>query len=185
MSDQLNNPAFVLFHSYWSWEVPAWALVSRYAREEYGLSLPEDKRKAAAIMSNMERVTAKASEMAPLVYRNTAVPVNIVDPHDAIKLYIVIMEHMAMWVREASSRSLVHRPIPIEGLREFNALANKLFPVAHRYGYYKEPEKNMSNTLQALLTGKPVERQEHRFNDQLIVALESLSRAQQRRYKII
>lgn len=184
MSDQLNNPAFVLFHSYWTWEVPAWALVSRFAREEYGLFLPEDKRKAAAIMGNMERVTAKACEIAPLIHKNSAVAVNMVDPKDAIKLYVVIMEHMAMWMREASSRSLIHRPIPIVGLREYNALANKIFPVAHRYGYYKEPEKNMSNTLQALLSGKPVERREHRFNDQMIVSLEAMARAQQRRYKI-
>ena len=183
MSDRNNNPAFVLFHSYWSWEVPAWALVSRYAREEYGLSLPEDKRKAAAIMSNMERVTAKACDMAPLVHLNSAVAVNMVDPHDAKKLYIVIMEHMAMWIQQCSSRSLLHRTIPIQGLREYNALANKLFPVAHRYGYYQEPEKNMTNTLQSLLLGRPVERQEHRFNDQMIITLESLARAQQRRYK--
>ena len=185
MSDPNKNPAFVLFYSYWSWEVPAWALVSRYAREEYGLSLPEDKRKATAIMSNMERVTAKACDMAPLIYRNSAVPVNMVDPKDAIKLYIVIMEHMAMWLRESEQRSLLYRPIPIEGLREYNALANKIFPVAHRYGYYQEPEKSMTNTLQSLLMGKPVERADHRFNDQMIVALESLARAQQRRQKIL
>ena len=180
-----RNPAFVLFHTWWAWEIPAWATVSKFAREEFGLSLPPDRNKAMAIMGNMERCQARAFEMAQLVYNNAMLPVNMTTPTEAKELYITIMEHMAMWVNQSTTRQLIHRPIPIEGLREFNALANKIFPVAHRYGYYKEVERTMSTSLQLLLSGQPIAREEHRFNDQLIIRLEAIHRAQTRQQRSI
>lgn len=183
MANNLENPAFVLFHSYWSWQVPAWALVTRFAREVHGLSLPPDKKKAAAIMDNKERTTARAFEMAELVHNNSGIPLDMIDPLDAIKVYGHIMAHMANWIEYASRPQLVRRDIPIQGLREFNSLANKLFPVAHRYGYYREPEKNMTTALQALLGGEASTRVEHRFNDRLIQRLEILHREYARRQR--
>ena len=75
MANEVDNPAFTLFYSYWSWQVPAWALVTRFAREVHGLSLPPDKKKAAAIMDNKERTTDTAAQMAELVHNNTGVAV--------------------------------------------------------------------------------------------------------------
>lgn len=181
--DKLDNPAFVLFHSYWSWQVPAWALITSYARDVYGLSLPPDRKKAAAIMENKERTVATAAQMAEVIHSNTAIAVDMIDPLDAIKVYGQIMAHMADWINHASQPQLRRRDIPIQGLREFNALANKLFPVAHRYGYYREPEKNMTTSLQALLGGGVSTKVEHRFNDNLIQRLEMLYREYNRRQR--
>lgn len=62
---------------------------------------------------------------------------------------------------------------PMDGLRKFNILANKLFPVAHRYGYFKKPEITMSTALQSMFTPNVrVEQTRHRFNDTIMRRLE-------------
>ncbi|MCT7476054.1 hypothetical protein N5V81_13805 [Escherichia coli] len=51
-------------------------------------------------------------------------------------------EHLADWLNYLENPTLIYREVPIEGLRQFNVLASKLFPVANRYGYFKETHGN-------------------------------------------
>lgn len=173
------SPAFHLFHSWVSWRVPAYATLTEYALQEHGVFLPEDKKKANAILHDRKMIMARPFEIAE--YLSQGMPLDINDPNDAIKVYGWIMEHMANWLNFSSNPSLIKRHIPIEGMREFNNLANKLFPVAHRYGYFRKAEITMSDSLQSFF-GQEVKatKDEHRFNDTLIRRLEVAARYQTR-----
>jgi hypothetical protein len=173
------SPAFHLFHSWVGWRVPAYATLTAYATQEHGLFLPEDKKKANAILHDRKMVMARPFEIAQ--YLGQGFPLDINDPNDAIKVYGWIMEHMANWLAYASNPSLIMRTIPMEGMREFNTLANKLFPVAHRFGYFEKPKVTMSDSLQVFFGGEvKATQQKHRFNDTLIRRLEVAARYQTR-----
>jgi len=173
-----KSAAFYLFHTWIGWRVPEYATLTSYATSEHGLFLPEDKKKAQAILLNQKTIFAHPCEVAE--YLGTGMPLAINDPTDAKRVYGWIMEHMADWLTHMNEPQLMKRSLPIEGLRQFNQLANKLFPVAHRYGYYKKPEVTMSSALQGLFTGRVETNVEtHRFNDTLIARLENFHRFHQ------
>lgn len=172
---QQRSAAFYLFKSWYGWRVPAYAIITDYARTQHGLFLPEDKKKANAILLDRTTIFRSAADMAE--YVSTGSPLDINDPMDGLKVYGHIMQHMADWLVAIDKPQLIVRPIPMEGLRQFNALANKLFPVANRYGYFRKPEVTMSHALQSLFgeSAKPVQ-EKHRFNDTLIRRLEGIAR---------
>lgn len=181
--EKKRSAAFYLHHSYWSWRVPEYMLVTEYASKTHGLVLPDNPAKANALLQNRAPVTATAARMAELFYENQGMPLDISDPLDGRKLYEYIMEHMADWVSYCSRPQLIQKPIPIQGMREFNLLAKKLFNVAHRYGYYEKPVETFASSLQSLLSGcttNGIVRVTHAFNDRLIAQLEMLHRAQTR-----
>lgn len=176
---KVHTPAFHLFYSWVGWRVPAYATLTDYATQEHGLFLPEDKKKAHAILHDRKFIMARPYEIAQ--YLTQGMPLDIADPTDAKKVYGWIMEHMANWLHYASNPSLIMRRVPIEGMREFNNLANKLFPVAHRYGYFEKPTITMSDSLQLFFGGEvKASQQKHRFNDNLIKRLEVVARYQTR-----
>ncbi|ANZ50254.1 hypothetical protein PHOBOS_64 [Erwinia phage vB_EamM_Phobos] len=170
-----KSPAFFLFHSWYGWRVPEYATLTDYAREEHGLFLPEDKKKAKAILLNKKTVfltTAQAAE-----YLKTGGALDINDPDgDALEVYQYIMEHLNSWLTYLTTPQMLVRKVPIEGLREFNMLANKLFPVANRKGYFKKPEVTMSMQLASFFQEVKPMIQQHRFNDQLMLMIEAAYR---------
>lgn len=170
-----KSPAFYLFHSWYGWRVPEYATMTTYAREEHGLFLPEDKNKAKAVLLNKKTVFMTVSQAAEYLASGMSLDINDPD-EDALPVYKFIMEHLNDWLSYMTRPSLIQRKIPINGLREFNTLANKLFPVANRKGYFKKPEVSMSMQLASFFEEvKPVQVQ-HRFNDQLMMMIESAYR---------
>lgn len=170
-----RSPTFFLFHSWFGWRVPEMATLTDYAREDHGFFAHPDKDKASAILMNMKTVFMRPFEAAE--YLTTGMALDINRPTEAIEIYKLIMEHLALWLNYVSSPQLISRDMPMQGLREFNNLANKLFPIAHRYGYYQKPEQTMSTMLQSLFNDESVmTTQKHRFNDTLIMQLENAYR---------
>ncbi len=47
-----RSAAFMLFHKWVGWRVPEWTTISTYMSQEHGLFLPEDEKKARAILLN-------------------------------------------------------------------------------------------------------------------------------------
>jgi len=171
MSTQNKTAAFHLFHSWVGWRIPEYSTLTAYATQEYGLFLPEDKQKARAILLNKKFVMYRPFEIAQYLATGGALDIN--DPQDGIKVYGWIMEHLANWIKHIETPQLLPKPIPIVGLREFNVLANKLFPVANRYGYFKKPEATMADAVASLFGEVKLTQQQHRFNDTLIKRIEA------------
>jgi len=172
--DPKFTAAFMLFHKWVFWRVPEYATITKYASQEHGLFLPDDPKKAQAILLNKKSIYLHPSDAA--VYAATGGALDITDPNDAIMVYGWIMEHLADWLRYMEQPHLMVRAVPIEGLREFNALAGKLFPVANRYGYFKVPERTMVSAVQALFGEVKAEVQQHRFNDTIMRRIEKIYR---------
>lgn len=168
---QKRSAAFYLFHAWIGWRIPEYATMTRYALEEHGIFVPENKDKAKAILLNKKFVMYRPSEIAEYLATGGALDIN--DPNDAIKVYGWIMEHLADWLHHLEQPQMFLRHPPMDGLRKFNRLANQLFPVANRYGYFKRPEDTMSTALQSLFTPQVrVEQTRHRFNDTIMRRLE-------------
>lgn len=166
-----RSAAFYLFHAWIGWRIPEYATLTRYALEEYGIFVPENKDKAKAILLNKKFVMYHPSDIAEYLATGGALDIN--DPTDAIKVYGWIMEHLANWLHHLEQPQMFPMYPPMDGLRKFNILANKLFPVAHRYGYFKKPEITMSTALQSMFTPNVrVEQTRHRFNDTIMRRLE-------------
>lgn len=170
-----KSAAFYLFHSWFGWRVPEMATLTEYAREVHGFYAHPDPKKSEAILMNKKTVFMRPFEAAE--YIMTGLPLDINDPTDAIVVYKYIMEHLANWLTYVNSPQMISRTLPMEGLREFNKLANLLFPVAHRYGYFQKPKETMSTMLLSFFSEeKAVFNPQHRFNDQLIQNLEGAYR---------
>lgn len=166
-----RSAAFYLFHAWIGWRIPEYATLTRYALEDHGIFVPENKDKAKAILLNKKFVMYRPAEIAEYITTGGALDIN--DPNDAIRVYGWIMEHLANWLHQLETPQMFPKRPPMDGLRKFNKLANMLFPVANRYGYFKKPEVSMSMALQSLFT--PTVRQEavrHRFNDTLMRRIE-------------
>lgn len=170
-----KSPAFYLFHSWYGWRVPEYATLTRYAREEHGLFLPEDRNKAKAILLNKKTVFLTVAQAAEYLKDGGSLDINDPD-NDALPVYQLIMEHLNNWYMYLTQPSLIVRKVPIEGLREFNKLASDLFPVANRKGYFKKPEITMSMQLASFFEDIKPTAQQHRFNDQLMLMIESAYR---------
>lgn len=179
MEKPKHTAAFHLFHSWVGWRIPEYATLTNYATQEYGLFLPEDKNKARAILLNKKFSSYRPFEVAEYLATGGALDIN--DPLDGIKVYGWIMEHLADWIHHLEHAQLMPKAVPIVGLRQFNVLANKLFPVANRYGYYKKPEATMADAVASLFGEVKLEQQHHRFNDTLIRRIEAAYRKQQGR----
>ncbi|ANZ48912.1 hypothetical protein HOV30_gp062 [Erwinia phage Derbicus] len=170
-----KSPAFYLFHSWYGWRVPEYATLTQYAREEHGLFLPEDRNKAKAILLNKKTVFMTVAQAAEYLTDGGSLDINDPD-NDALPVYQMIMEHLNNWLTYLTSPSLIVRKTPIVGLREMNVLANNLFPVANRKGYFKKPEITMSMQLASFFNDVKPMVQQHRFNDQLMLMIESAYR---------
>lgn len=171
MSESTHSAAFYLFHGWVGWRVPEYATLTKYATQEYGLFLPEDKNKAKAILLNRKFVMYRPFEIAEYITTGGALDIN--DPNDAIRVYGWIMEHLSNWLDHLDKPQLFPKHPPMDGLRKFNKLANLLFPVANRYGYFKKPEVTMSIALQSLFTPVKLEQTMHRFNDTIMKRIEN------------
>ena len=169
-----RSAAFMLFHKWVGWRVPDWTTISTYMSQEHGLFLPEDEKKARAILLNKKTVYMRPFEVA--VYAETGAALDVHDPHDGIIVYGYIMEHLADWLNYMQTPHLTIRKVPMEGLRQFNALARKLFPVANRYGYFKKPEVTMVVSVQALFGEVRLETERHQFNDTIMHRIEQIYR---------
>lgn len=169
-----KSPAFMLFHAWVQCRVPEYATLSKYSVEEQGLFLPEDKKKANAILLEKIPVYMRPYEMAE--YLDTGMAMDINDPNDAIRVYEWIMHHLTDWLNFMESPTIISKPIPMVGLRQFNNLAKKLFPVANRYGYFKKPSPTVENSIAKLLGCTTSETAVHRFNDTIMRRIEGLWR---------
>lgn len=170
-----KSAAFYLFHAWIGWRIPEYATMTRYATEVHGVFLPEDKDKAKAILLNKKFVMYRPFEIAEYITTGGSLDIN--DPNDAIRVYGWIMEHMANWLHHLDTPQMFPKPAPMDGLRKFNNLANLLFPVANRYGYFKKSEVTMSHALQSLFTPEVQTHQaRHRFNNTLFQRLELANR---------
>ncbi|QVW55142.1 hypothetical protein pEaSNUABM29_00098 [Erwinia phage pEa_SNUABM_29] len=167
---QKRSAAFMLFKAWVFFRVPEYATITQYAREEHGLFLPEDPKKRNALLLNMKPIYLHPSDAAEYLATGGALDIN--DPNDGIKVYGWIMEHLSDWLKFLETPQLFDRDVPIEGLRQFNVLASKLFPVANRYGYFKKPEVTMGVALQSLFGQVRLETQQHRFNDTIMKRIE-------------
>lgn len=168
---QKRSAAFYLFHAWIGWRIPEYATLTRYALEEHGIFVPEDKNKAKAILLNKKFVMYRPADIAEYITSGGALDIN--DPNDAIRVYGWIMEHLANWLHHLEHPQMFPKEPPMDGLRKFNRLANMLFPVANRHGYFKKAEVNMSQALQSLFTPNVrAEQTRHRFNDTLMRRLE-------------
>ena len=169
-----RSAAFMLFNKWVAWRVPEWTTITQYMSQEHGLFLPDDEKKAKAILLNKKTVYMRPFEVA--VYAETGAALDVNDPNDGIIVYGYIMEHLADWLHYMQEPHLTTRKVPIEGLRQFNALACKLFPVANRYGYFKKPEVTMATSVQALFGEVRLEAQQNRFNDTIMRRIETIYR---------
>lgn len=170
-----KSPAFYLFHTWYGWRVPEMSTLTEYARENHGYFAHPDPKKAEAILMNKKTVFMRPFEAAE--YLTTGMALDINNPTEAIEVYKYIMEHLAAWLHYVTSPQLISRNLPMQGLREFNKLANALFPVAHRYGYFEKPKETMSTMLQSFFNDNTVmQRPTHRFNETLILQLEGAYR---------
>lgn len=171
------TPAFYLFHQYQSWLIPEYAIYSDYDIETYGLCLHPEPRKAAAILSNPIAVMKRPFEVASYLAQ-TGGYLAINNPDIAIEVYDNIMKHLANWLDYLERPSIIEREVPMVGLREFNMLANRLFPVANAHGYFQGAKFSTSDMLQAIFTGKRVnpQEQQHRFNDTIMRRIENAYR---------
>lgn len=170
-----KSAAYYLFHAWVGWRIPEYATMTRFATEVHGVFLPEDRNKAKALLLNKKFVMYRPFEIAEYVTSGGALDIN--DPNDAIKVYGWIMEHMSNWLHHLETPQMLPKPTPMIGLRKFNNLANMLFPVANRYGYFKKSEVTMSGALQSLFTPDvQVEQARHRFNDTIMRRIEAAHR---------
>ena len=175
MSEKKRSAAFMLFKAWVFFRVPEYATITTYASQEHGLFLPEDPKKRQALLLNMKPIYLHPSEAAE--YLATGGALDVHDPHDGIKVYGWIMEHLADWLNYLENPTLIYREVPIEGLRQFNVLASKPFPVANRYGYFKKPTATMADCVQSLFGQVRLESKLHRFNDTIMKRIEYAYRA--------
>lgn len=176
LKDQRELSAAFRLHKSWvGWRVPEYATITEHTSSEFGMAMHEDAKKSNAIMLNKKYVTATTARIAEYVGTGGSLDIN--NPKEAIVVYGWIMEHLADWLNHMENPQLIKKEVPIVGLREFNRLANILFPVAHRYGYFKKPEVTMANCVMALFSGTVnTESVEHRFNDTIMRRIEAAYR---------
>ncbi|MGL5397279.1 MAG: hypothetical protein ACRDBQ_18680 [Shewanella sp.] len=165
------SAAFHLYKSWVGWRVPEYATITDHTASEFGMAMHDDQKKANAILLNKKFVQATTADIAEYASKGGALDIN--DPNDAIKVYGWLMEHLADWLDHMENPQLIKRTVPIDGLRKFNRLANILFPVANRYGYYKKPALTMADRVMAIFQGHhDPEQQTHRFNDTIMRRIE-------------
>lgn len=167
------TPAFYLFHHYQTWLVPEYMCYSDYDINVYGIVAHPEAKKAAAIMSNPVPVTKRPFEVAAYLAQ-TGGYLAISNPKKAIEVYDNIMRHLANWLQYLEIPQFMTREIPMQGLREFNLLANRLFPVAFSNGYFQKPTISHSDMLQAMWSGRPITATQptHSFNDTIMKRIE-------------
>ena len=73
-----RSAAFMLFHKWVAWRVPEWTTITQYMSQEHGLFLPDDEKKARAILLNKKTVYMRPFEVA--VYAETGAALDVHDP---------------------------------------------------------------------------------------------------------
>lgn len=123
-----------LFNIPVTWVVPQYATWSDWHVKEEGIFLPDDKDDQNALINRRTLYTIPTAAMAEL-YAEKKMELAISDPYQAKEVYEKIMKHLANWRDQLSRPTFEKREVPIEGLREFNELARKLFTPSNRHHY--------------------------------------------------
>ena len=127
-----QSPAFKLYHWYFQCLVPANATYDVNDVEYFGIPTTGDRDWDLALATADTDRAFVAADMAVAV--SSGSPLTLADPTDAVKLYLIIFEHLCDW-RDHLRNSLMNREIPLQGLTEFNQLARLMLSIARRYGY--------------------------------------------------
>lgn len=129
LTDQ--TAAFRLFHYYYLCRMPAAERMDVNDHEYYGIPTTMNRTWDAALASHMDYQQLTAAELAHLAAQG--VKLEIHDPHDAVKIYKDINQHLQDWYLHLT---LMFKPFepPLEGLKEFNQLAKLLIMIARGHG---------------------------------------------------
>lgn len=145
-----QTPAFKLFHWYYQCLVPANATYDDNDLEYFGIPTTGDQDWDAALSSANTDRAFTAADMATMVTYGS--PLSLLDPRDAVPIYLTIFEHLCDW-RDALNNHLINRPIPVEGLVEFNTLGRLMITIARRYGYQDGIKAKVVNSGRWLAKG--------------------------------
>lgn len=180
-SPEKQSPAFKLFHWYFQCLVPANATYDVNDIEYFGIPTTGDRDWDLALSTANTDRAFTAADMAVAVSAGS--PLSLSDPTDAVKLYLIIFEHLCDW-RDHLRNTLMTRDIPLEGLNEFNQLARLMLSIARRYGYQD------GINAKVVKTGRWLESKETplsplgKITHNEAVISEILTMAQQRGYSI-
>jgi hypothetical protein len=133
MSYQLTVAEW-LFEVPVAWIVPQYATLSDYSTNEEGLMLPEGADAVSAHL-NQEIFYTMTTAQAAQLFEDKGMRIAISDPTQAHEVYERIMKHLANWRAILFSPQLFSKEVPLEGLHQFNRLAEKLFRPANHHHY--------------------------------------------------
>lgn len=138
-----QSPAFKLFHWHYQCIVPANATYDVNDLEYFGIPTTGDRDWDLQMSSADTDRSYSAADMAAMVANGA--PLSLLDPRDAVAIYLTIFEHICDW-RDHVRNTLVVRPIPLEGLFQFNQLARLMLTIARRYGYQNQISNKVVKT---------------------------------------
>lgn len=162
-----------------TWIVPYYATLSKFETEEFGIFMPPDPQDQNALLTRDQMWCVPTASMAES-FEIHKMKLAIKDPQEAVMVYEKIMEHLANWRVILSKPSFSLQKVPIEGLREFDKLAQALFRPANIHHYKRAHINKVSQSIDAF-TGTPSEvmRSPVQYNGSIMVAIENQYKARQ------
>ena len=156
-----HTAAYRLFHYWYSLSVPTWFTISDHDLEHFGIVVSGDKDVDNAIAMSKRDYMYQGMEI-PILYAK-GIDIIFLNPEQSKELYFDILEHLRDWSVHAFDTP--RDRIPIDGLREFNALAVDLVKTARNHGIL---EKKLSPMNQ-------VNRRSFQREDEDAIALDKVT----------
>ena len=131
-SKEITHARF-LFHIPVCWDVPSYMIDNEQYASIIGRRTTGSRKVDRIIENQLVPCVAFLSEFATVFRDGHRMGPSSVDT--GIKCFYHLTGHLIDWATHVSSRSMIEKKIPIEGLREFSELAAGVHKVAKLQGY--------------------------------------------------